>query len=226
MDKNLSITNVCVYGLEESAIASGFPMLANYDSMAFFEATNNYGEKLKAYGRADRLSACKGGESHDCFLCGVIAQFNLTAPRYFCQEWQRYHFQDIISSTSTMHRIKTFINEVVERQNKIKSMGDAADIEYGEFLLEHFAEDTDVGLIELFVRNAFKKMAELPEIEALKYIKANLPEGFKFTARITTNYRQLKTMYHQRKNHRLEEWRHFCDELKRFPHSNWIIGEE
>ena len=42
----------------------------------------------------------------------------------------------------------------------------------------------------------------------------NIPSGFQLTARMTTNYSQLKTMYMQRHNHRLPEWREFCEYMK------------
>ena len=44
----------------------------------------------------------------------------------------------------------------------------------------------------------------------------NNPAGFELTARLTTNYRCLRNVYQQRKNHRLPEWREFC---------KWIKGE-
>ena len=43
------------------------------------------------------------------------------------------------------------------------------------------------------------------------------PCGFKLTAGMTTNYRQLKTIYHQRKTHRLPEWREFCAWVETLP---------
>ena len=45
----------------------------------------------------------------------------------------------------------------------------------------------------------------------------NVPVGFKLTARIATNYRQLKTIYYQRKSHRLPEWRTFCSWIETLP---------
>ena len=54
----------------------------------------------------------------------------------------------------------------------------------------------------------------------------NVPVGFRLTARMTTNYRQLKTIYQQRKNHRLPEWRDFCDWIERLPHSEFITGKD
>lgn len=40
------------------------------------------------------------------------------------------------------------------------------------------------------------------------------PTGFILTARITTNYRCIKNIYGQRYNHRLPEWREFCEYMK------------
>lgn len=41
-------------------------------------------------------------------------------------------------------------------------------------------------------------------------IISNCPMGLEQTMRVTTNYLQLKTIYQQRKNHKLEEWHVFC----------------
>lgn len=49
------------------------------------------------------------------------------------------------------------------------------------------------------------------------------PAGFELTARLTTNYRQLKTIYSQRKNHRLPEWREFCQWILTLPYSKELI---
>ena len=54
----------------------------------------------------------------------------------------------------------------------------------------------------------------------------NNPAGFRLTAGMTTNYRQLKTIYAQRKNHRLPEWREFCKWIQTLPHSELIIGKD
>lgn len=53
-----------------------------------------------------------------------------------------------------------------------------------------------------------------------------LPLGTLHTRAIVTNYRALKTMYAQRKNHRLKSWRIFCEWIKGLEMSPWITGEE
>ena len=50
------------------------------------------------------------------------------------------------------------------------------------------------------------------------------PCGFRLTARMTTNYRQLKTIYLQRRHHRLPEWRASCQWIETLPHSESITG--
>lgn len=52
---------------------------------------------------------------------------------------------------------------------------------------------------------------------------ASLPSGFVLGATMTTNYRQLKTIYNQRKNHKLKEWKEFCKWIERLPHFDLFL---
>jgi hypothetical protein len=52
----------------------------------------------------------------------------------------------------------------------------------------------------------------------------NIPVCFKLTAGMTTNYQQLKTIYQQRKTHRLPEWKAFCKWIETLPHADFITG--
>ena len=63
------------------------------------------------------------------------------------------------------------------------------------------------------VEELVKEYNENPTLENRLKMLYSCPTGLKLTARMTTNYRQLKTIYHQRKNHTLPEWRRFCQQL-------------
>jgi hypothetical protein len=52
------------------------------------------------------------------------------------------------------------------------------------------------------------------------------PAGFELTARMTTNYRCLKNIYYQRRNHRLPEWREFCAWIETLPYAKELILRE
>ena len=223
----MKIENVEVYGLAESIVASGLPMKEKvHDAVFRAEVRDVDGAITNAVAgvnlypvagsephlkRAKTLAACKGGESHDCYLCGIIVQFNMTAPRYFFPEFGRYHFADIISSTSTMHKLKAHA--------RIYAMM-LSDDEKRKFLEEHFDKATDPRFAHEYMMFAGE------HLDDIHVLKANLPEGWLQTVRVTTNYRQLKTMYHQRHDHRLQEWKDFCAWIASLPMANQlIIGE-
>ena len=60
----------------------------------------------------------------------------------------------------------------------------------------------------------------LQEIAKVKYLEIlySNPCGMYLTARMTTNYQQLKTIYQQRRFHRLPEWQDFCDWIETLPY--------
>lgn len=147
------------------------------------------------------LAKSKPGEGHDQWLTGVIVQFDLTFSIKAWTEAQRYHFLDFISSQSTMHR--------------------AAKMNFSQTFNGYVTART---LIEC---NRLKAAyQENPSAENYLKLLYNLPTGTMLTARMTTNYRQLKTIYRQRKDHRLPEWREFCRWIETLPHSELITGSD
>ena len=147
------------------------------------------------------LAKCKMGTGHDNFLNGIIVQFDLTFSIKAWVEMQRYHFIDFVSSQSTMHCISKM--DIRPMCNVYVSEVVIAEVER---LKQVFLNDrTDDNYLRLLY---------------------NVPVGFELTARMSTNYRQLKTMYMQRKTHRLPDWHIFCDFVEKLPHSELIIGEK
>ena len=151
--------------------------------------------------RTNILATCEKGSGHDQFLTGIVVQFDLTLSIKAWTEAERYHFLDFVSSQSTMHRI--------------------AELDIDEQCNEYVTEATKREVQRLKdIYNADKT----PE----NYLNLlyNVPTGFRLTARMTTNYRQLKTIYSQRKMHRLPEWREFCKWVETLPHAEFIVGDK
>lgn len=146
------------------------------------------------------LANSKSGEGHDNWLNGVVVQFDVTGTLKWWTEAQRYHFLDFVSSQSTMHRICKF--DIEEQCN---------DYVCGETI--NLLND----LVEYYVND--------PTPENYLRVLYNIPTGFQLTAGMTTNYRQLKTIYKQRKNHRLQEWKDFCKWIESLPHSELIVSD-
>jgi hypothetical protein len=68
-----------------------------------------------------------------------------------------------------------------------------------------------------------KEVQDLLKKMYLEILYTN-PAGFTLTARMTTNYRCLKNIYIQRKNHRLPEWRAFCKWIESLPYFEELIN--
>lgn len=189
------VENVKVYGLEESIRRAKFPMAVDTDSLNC-ELTKG----IKA------LAQSNTGEGHDVFLGGIVVQFDLTCSVKMWTEFQRYHFAEFISSQSQMHRIARF------------NLDDQYDSHVDPRIIAIIKEKVEE--YNQLLQNESSGASE----KYLEILYSN-PCGFKLTAGITTNYRQLKTMYKQRKNHRLPEWREFCKWIETLPMSELIIGE-
>ena len=189
MKINEVINNVNIYGLENAVKVSKYAMSTDINTCTS-EITSGVEQRGK----------CNPGTGHNNFLLGIIVQFDLTFTIKAWTEAERYHFMDIITSQSTMHRIskmdfdKTFIEYVDKR-------------------------------IEPILTELKEKYLETKDPEDYLKLLYSCPTGLKLTAGMTTNYLQLKTIYRQRSEHRLPEWRTFCEWLKTLPHSEWIIGE-
>lgn len=189
------VSNVKVYGLEESIKRAKYPMSTDVDSL------NSELTKGIRF-----LSNSKKGEGHDQWLTGVIVQFDLTFTVKAWTEAERYHFLDFVSSQSTMHRITKF--------NLDKAYNEYVDYRIVEIMKEK-------------VDRYNRLVAIKPEVDLSEYnqeikdayleVLYSNPCGFKLTAGMTTNYRQLKTIYAQRKHHRLPEWREFCEWIETLP---------
>lgn len=206
----MRIFNDKVSGILEAVKASGYPMKTEVDGYLV----------KKDWDRADKLANAPLGNGHDCFLKGIIVQANVTAPQYWWLQFQRYHFADIVSSQSKMHRILEM--DIDKQVNGYVMLDSIFNLKRLIKLYKNFDENKEHTVRAVGgIKCEFKNKKEL-----FQTIIANCPMGLELTARIVTNYLQLKTIYHQRKNHKLEEWHIFCDWIKSLPHSYWITGEK
>lgn len=245
----IKVDNVRIYGIEESIIASGYPMQTETFNM------NEINLKDKDLKRAMHLGNAVAGSGHDCFAKGITVQFDLQVPEYIWRQLDRYHFIDYVSSQSKMHRIlKMDLNETCNKYVKtetIQQLNSLIDA-YNNFdyFLELIRTEKDVeegkcvkystggsnpcecdGWVEeeiirfkvlddKILYNTFRgdfEPIELTKENLFNMIIANTPSGIMLTARMTTNYLQLKSIVNQRSNHKMQEWRLLCDYFKTLP---------
>ena len=151
----------------------------------------------KDWARIERLGKNPPGTGHNNPLKGIGVHFDLTATNKMWIEAERYNFFVPVSCQSTMHRL--------------------CKMDLDKTLIKYVDDRTIETLKELQ-----DKYNETGAREGFLKLVYSCPSGLLLTGRITTNYMQLKTIYLQRRNHRLPEWQTFCDWIETLPYSEWI----
>ena len=189
----LEISNWKVYDLEESINACRYSMMENIPEHIDFD---------KSLERAIKLAKCPTGSGECNFLSGIRVAYDIKYPQYISPELQRYHFNQIVTSQSKMHKLQSF---KPESYNK-------------------YVDKEAIDNVETYLNNY--NNAKTFDDRYYYWMKAlsNCPLGLELTMRCTTNYLQLRTIYHQRKNHKLkEDWGAYCEWIKSLPYSKELI---
>lgn len=170
------IADTEIYGLKRAMESAGLP--------------KSDGKTITVPTCIDKLGKAPAGSGHDCFLKGIVVQSRITADHSFWMQWQRYHFHDIVSSTSKMHTILS------------------ADVQ--------FEKGTSQRMIDLW-SELRDECVQNNSPDNFHDLIMSTPMGMLLTADTTTNYLQLKTIYSQRKTHKMPAWREFCRWIESLP---------
>lgn len=191
----MKIKRTKVSNISDAMVYSGIPMMENVDKINQIESIDITERDIE---RSFKLADTPVGSGHNSYLKLITVNALVTAPQYWWLQFGRYHFADIGSSQSKMHRL--FKMDLDRQCNKY--VHDTV-IDYLEILIELFNE-YKISIDELL---------------------SNVPMGLELAAAITTNYLQLKSIYNQRKNHRSKEWKTFCNWIESLPFSSLIVPE-
>ena len=199
----LEISNVKVYDLRESIIASGNAM--RIESVPYSD--EEFEKGLKRMKRLVHSSLSTNVHCHDNALTGIRVSFDIKYPQYWSLEFQRYHFADIVTSSSKMHRLCKM--NIANACNK--NVSDET-IEQMEKLVDNYNYAVEKDAEEYVIYENFMKMI------------SNCPMGLELFERVSTNYKQLQTIYYQRKDHKLkEDWGAFCKMIEELPYFEELI---
>lgn len=134
------------------------------------------------------LGKATPSSGHDCALKGVKVFVTLTADHSFWCQFQRYHFHDITSSTSKMHSLAEM--ELIFHPKTLKHVQD------GAVKLQQQYKEGKIDFEELVL---------------------SMPIGLALKADTETNYLQLKTIWYQRKTHKMSSWVQYCNWIETLP---------
>ncbi len=220
----LEFSNVKVYDLRESIISCRNAMrleAPDYNSEEEFNKGLDRAKKLVNASKNDNNVKC-----HDNFLTGIRVSFDMKYTQYISKQFQRYHWFDYVSSSSLMHRITKM--DFSKCCNKYVSQASIDEVTkwinvYNNILNNHIEEYVfDTGK-EKFHTYAYKDTI----YTAFMLVISNCPMGTELFVRVSTNYKQLQTIYYQRKHHKLhEDYNAFIDMVKSLPYAKELILSE
>lgn len=188
----LQIDNWKVYDLKESVIACR-------NAMRITPAQITDEEFNASMPRAIILANSPSGSGHQTFLSGIRVSFDIKYPNYISPELQRYHWIDIVSSSSKMHRLSSM----------------DMDSCFNKYVTDESKEQ---------MKRLVKKYNETKSYEDFMVMLSNCPQGIELFMRVSTNYLQLRTLYRQRKTHKLkEDYGELCAFIEKLPYANEFI---
>lgn len=197
---NVSVQNIAraVYSAR-NAMNSWYKSDSDITSNVLGENDLNLAKKL-----------CKAGTDHRKFMRMITVYMDITAPLYWWKEFDTYKIGTVANSCSTMHKIhaKEFTMEDFSCEHLIDTC-----------LLESVINELN---IYRTIYNNYDKQTEEYKNEFSKkdiwwQIIQLLPSSYNQKRTIMLNYEVLANMYHSRKNHKLDEWREFCDWVETLP---------
>ena len=164
------------------------------------------------------------GTDHRKFMRMIIVYVDITAPLYFLKEWDTYKVGTVANSCSTMHKIhaKKFTLEDFSYEHLTSRAKDKLEDLINE--LNHYRNlylnggndywtDSDDKDYEPKDKKIWWQMIQL------------LPSSYNQKRTVMLNYEVLANIYKSRKDHKLDEWRDFCNWIKTLPYSELITGK-
>lgn len=141
----------------------------------------------------NRLASNDTGENK--FLEAIQVWLLVRAPRFWFQEFDTYRVAVTKQSESTMHTLMS------------------RPLTEDDFYMRDVGVDTLEHLNELINDYNFYSDKTVKK-DLLHIIKSRLPEGLMQRRLVCTNYKVLRHIYAQRKNHRIRIWHDFFNELE------------
>ena len=149
------------------------------------------------------------GSDHRKYMRQIFVSVDITAPLYWWKEYDTYKVGTVANSCSTMHKIHTkpFVEEDFSFERCVNELVVLRTIDFMlntlNYLRDKYNETKDTAY--------WNSMIQL------------LGTSYNQMRTCTLNYENLINIYHARKNHKLKEWREFCDWIKSLPYAEELI---
>lgn len=221
----IKIENVEVMGWEASIRGMRNPMNSweKSDDTIIIDAIDKYLREKYGIGYDDfilmkRLAKC--GTDHRKFMRMITVYLDITAPLYWWKEFDTYKVGTVANSCSTMHKI-------TEKEFTLEDFScEHLDIRTRKILEEIIKALNDYRTLYINYNPYDFEIKGCPSEKDIWWQMIQLmPSSYNQHCTVMLNYEVLTNIYKSCKNHKLDEWREFCDWIKTLPFSELITED-
>lgn len=217
----IKIENIEVFNFEGAFRGLRNPMNSWNKSDSYIDAlTNKYIVGENDLKLAQRMIGARTDESK--FMRQIFVSMDITAPLYWWKEADTYKIATVSNSCSTMHKITS--SEITEENYSFDPEPDKplTDLPTNDYVRILDIKNRAVADVE-WLR---KKYNETKDKRYWRLLIQINPDGWLQKRTWTGNYQNLRNMYFARKNHKLIEWKQFCQIIEQLPYSKELICYE
>lgn len=201
----ISLSNAVVFGWHSAIMGMRNPMNSWPKSDSVF-----YNDFSCQVGQNDldlMKTLIKAGTEHRKFLRMLHVQMDIEAPLYWWKEFDTYKVGTVANSCSTMYKIhsKEFTVDDFSHEH-----------------LDRFSTEVLGWTIKALNGSREDYMKSKSKDDWWQMIQL-LPSSYNQLRTVDLNYEVLLNQYCQRKDHKLDEWRIYCEQIKCFPYLNDFI---
>ena len=164
----------------------------------------------------------KAGSPHRKFMRQIFVSVDITAPLYWWKEMDTYKVGTVTNSTSTMHKLAS--TPITKECFEMDDFDDSLIMyEREPYNLDQYTDDVWESVI-CYCETLRKRYLETKDNRYWKELIRLLPESWLQTRTWTANYETLRTIYFDRRNHKLSEWNKFCNGwISKLPYAEEFI---
>lgn len=167
----------------------------------------------------------KAGTDHRKYMRMMPVYVRITAPLYWWKEFDTYKVGTVANSCSTMHKIqeKEFTMDDFSHEHILNGMHSDVWINEDAFDGPLCPEEVLYDVVCILNKCRDKYLETSDKRYRWQMIQL-LPSSYNQTRNVMMNYEVLKNIYKSRKEHKLDEWRDFCQWIETLPYSELITG--
>ncbi len=206
----IKIENVDVYGWLAAIRGARNPMNSWNQSDTSYGLGEDYLSDMEIGPRDLRLlrNLANAGPDHGKYLRMITVTLDITAPLYWWKEFDTYKVGTVANSCSTMHKIHS------------------RDLTHEDFSFDHNEVPGWLDYTIRILNDCRKEYLKTGDKKWWYSMIQILPTSYNQRRTVLQNYQVLRSMYHARRHHKLDEWREFCEWIKTLPYSELITGGE